>query len=48
MVNNYLLKVLVEALFTPVTYLVVRALKRAEGIDVYDHGTDFNPFVLKA
>ncbi len=48
MIGNYLLKVLVEVVFTPVTYLVVRGLKRAEGIDVYDHGTDFNPFVLKA
>jgi hypothetical protein len=29
---------------TPVTYLVVNRLKRAEGVDVFDVATDFNPF----
>jgi methanogenic corrinoid protein MtbC1 len=29
---------------TPATYLLVNRLKRAEGVDVYDIGTDFNPF----
>jgi len=48
MVANYVLKVLIETLFTPATYGVVRALKRAEGVDVYDHDTNFNPFVLGA
>jgi queuosine precursor transporter len=33
-----------EATMTPFTYLVVNGLKRAEGIDVFDKGTDFNPF----
>ena len=33
-----------EALLTPVTYVVVGWLKRAEGVDVYDDGTDFTPF----
>lgn len=42
--TNYLFKVGVEALMTPVTYAVVRALKRAEGEDYYDRETDFNPF----
>lgn len=41
---GYLSKVLYEALATPITYLVVNRLKRAEGVDVYDRGTDFNPF----
>jgi uncharacterized integral membrane protein (TIGR00697 family) len=44
--SNYVFKVGVEVVFTPVTYLVVRYLKRAEHSDVYDRGTDFNPFVL--
>jgi hypothetical protein len=29
---------------TPFTYLVVNKLKKAEGVDVYDVNTDFNPF----
>ena len=29
---------------TPVTYRVVSFLKRVEHEDVYDVGTDFNPF----
>jgi uncharacterized integral membrane protein (TIGR00697 family) len=45
-VTNYLFKCGVEALMTPVTYLVVGALKRAEGEDYYDHDTNFNPFVV--
>lgn len=44
MVTNWGLKVLWEALLTPVTYLVVGTLKRHEGIDVYDEGTNFSPF----
>jgi len=43
--SGYLAKVLYEAAMTPVTYLVVNGLKRAEGVDVYDEGTDFSPFV---
>lgn len=43
-VSNYIFKVGVEALFTPVTYVVVGWLKRAEGADVFDIQTDFNPF----
>ena len=42
--TNYLFKCGVEALMTPVTYAAVRWLKRVEGVDHYDYGTDFNPF----
>jgi hypothetical protein len=42
--SGYLFKVAYEALMTPVTYWVVNFLKRAEGVDVFDHSTDFNPF----
>src|SRR5215213_2794878 len=42
-VTNYLFKCGVEALMTPITYVVVGALKRAEGEDYYDRNTNFNP-----
>lgn len=42
--SGYFAKVLYEALATPLTYLVVKKLKRAEGVDVYDRDTNFNPF----
>ncbi len=42
--TNYLFKCAVEALMTPLTYLAVHALKRSEGVDVYDTHTNFNPF----
>lgn len=44
LISNYVLKVGVEVLCTPLTYLAVGRLKRAEGVDVYDTDTDFNPF----
>ncbi len=47
-VGNYLFKVTYEILATPMTYAIVRALKRAEHEDFYDHGTVFNPFTWKA
>jgi uncharacterized integral membrane protein (TIGR00697 family) len=43
-VTNYLFKCSVEALMTPVTYLIVGALKKAENEDYYDKETNFNPF----
>jgi uncharacterized integral membrane protein (TIGR00697 family) len=43
-ISGYVGKVLYEALATPLTYLVVNSLKRAEGVDVYDRNTNFNPF----
>lgn len=45
--SGYLFKVAYEALATPVTYGVVGWLKRAEGVDVFDRDTDFNPFALR-
>ncbi|MFA7685380.1 MAG: queuosine precursor transporter [Candidatus Gracilibacteria bacterium] len=46
-VSNYIFKVGIEVLFTPITYLVVGTLKKKEGVDVYDKGTNFNPFVIE-
>lgn len=44
MVTNWLLKVLWEVVLTPVTYMVVGWLKRKEGVDLFDEGTNFTPF----
>jgi queuosine precursor transporter len=33
-----------EIILLPVTIAIVMALKRREGVDVYDEGTDFTPF----
>jgi len=44
MVTNWGLKVLWEVVLTPVTYAVVGWLKRKEGVDLFDEGTDFSPF----
>lgn len=43
-VSMYLFKVAVEVVFTPVTYAIAAYLKRHDHSDVYDRGTDFNPF----
>lgn len=43
---NYIFKVTIEAVFTPLTYLIVGFLKRVENEDYYDRNTDFNPFSL--
>lgn len=43
-VSNYVFKVAVEVLFTPLTYKAVAFLKAREGVDYYDRDTDFNPF----
>ncbi len=45
--HQYVFKVLWEALSTPLTYAVVRFLKRAENEDYYDRDTNFTPFSLR-
>ncbi len=47
MAAQFVLKVSVEVAFTPLTYVIVNALKRAENEDHYDRKTNFNPFHLK-
>lgn len=42
--TGYFAKVIYEATATPLTYLVVNTLKRAEDVDVFDEGVNFNPF----
>jgi len=48
MAAQFIIKVSVEVVFTPMTYKVVGFLKRAEREDYYDRQTNFNPFTLKA
>ena len=47
MLAQFIAKVTVEVLFTPITYLIVGWLKRAEQEDYYDRDTKFTPFTLK-
>ena len=44
---NYALKVVWEAVNTPITYFIVGRFKRAEVVDWFDRDTDFTPFSLK-
>jgi len=46
--SGYIFKVVYEVAATPLTYLVVNGLKRAEGIDFFDRSTNFNPFRLQS
>ena len=43
-ISGYLFKVVYEVLATPLTYKIVNFLKRAEGVDYFDHTTNFSPF----
>ncbi len=43
-VTNYVFKVGIEVVLTPITLQVITALKTSEHEDVYDTHTDFNPF----
>jgi len=46
-ISGYIFKVLIEVLLTPVTYVVIKKLKKLEGIDTFDNGIKYNPFTLK-
>lgn len=46
-IAQFFLKTAWEALLTPITYWVVAALKRREGMDIFDEGTNFTPFRAK-
>lgn len=47
LLSNYIFKVGVEVLFTPITYAIVNFLKKVEHEDYYDFKTNFNPFNLQ-
>lgn len=44
---NWGFKVGIEVVFTPLTYLAVNTLKRAEGEDHFDVDTNFTPFSIE-
>ena len=44
--THWLVKTGYEVVATPFTYMVVNFLKKKEGLDTYDHDTDFNPFLV--
>lgn len=44
--SQWLFKVIFEIIATPLTYLIVNRLKRAEKEDYFDRDTDFNPVRL--
>jgi hypothetical protein len=46
-ISNYIFKTLIEVLFTPLTYKIIHFVKKFESIDVYDHGINYSPFVIK-
>jgi uncharacterized integral membrane protein (TIGR00697 family) len=45
--NHWLVKIGIEIVATPFTYLVVNYLKKKESVDTYDYDTDFSPFSIK-
>ncbi len=45
-ISNYIFKVSLEVIFTPITYMIVGFLKRTEKVDWFDHRTNFNPFIF--
>jgi uncharacterized integral membrane protein (TIGR00697 family) len=47
LIGNYSMKVLVEVVMTPITYKVVKFLKKVEKEDFYDRNTNFSPFKLE-
>lgn len=46
-VSNYLFKIAIEVVFTPLTYQAVHFFKKTEGIDTFDYGETYNPLPIK-
>jgi queuosine precursor transporter len=42
--STYIVKVLVEILMTPLTYIIIGYLKKKEGLDTFDTNISYNPF----
>ena len=45
--SQFGLKTLVEIVLLPLTFVIVKALKRAENVDYFDRDTNFTPFSMK-
>jgi uncharacterized integral membrane protein (TIGR00697 family) len=43
---GWTIKVIVEIVMLPISYPLVRFLKRTEAVDHYDYDTNFNPFLV--
>jgi len=41
-ITNYIFKVSIEAAVTPLTYWIVKALKKAECVEIFDNDTSFS------
>jgi len=48
LISNYIFKVGVEVVFTPITYVIVNFLKKVEHENYFDRKTNFNPFAATA
>ena len=46
-VDTYLIKVAIEVVLTPLTYVLIGWLTREEAVDTYDRDTNFNPFAVR-
>ncbi|MFA6409597.1 MAG: queuosine precursor transporter [Gammaproteobacteria bacterium] len=46
MLAVFLFKIFYQVVLLPLIYLIVRFLKKHEGVDIYDRKTNFNPFKL--
>ena len=46
-ISNYIFKVGLEVILLPFTCLILKYIKKAEGVDTYDHDTKFSPFRWK-
>ena len=44
---HWLVKIAIEVIFTPLTYLIVNYLKKSESIDTYDYNINFNPIRIR-
>jgi uncharacterized integral membrane protein (TIGR00697 family) len=45
-ISNYLFKLGLEVVLTPLTYWIIGKVKKAEQEDFYDYHTDFNPLKI--
>lgn len=44
---QYLFKLIYEILATPLTYMIIKKIKKVENLDTFDYGVKYNPFSLK-
>ena len=45
-ISSVLFCTIIEMIMVPITKRIIRFIKHREGIDTYDHGTNFNPFKI--